>query len=198
VHFAAGVGVGFENGNLISFFTQPDSRGKAGNPRPYNTCSAHGLLLLEVFEGDEKHSKTLSILLSEVLVMDFMGAPDAPGVPVVRISEELEPLVDKNIVNHKIGDPVGQDTEAYWVALPERGIGRHHDKGHAHHGIKNKKGVIPLEPGIVVFAMVVPVEGPQEAVHDILMRKPRHKFHKTEGSDKQCDPVQCLHNLYQI
>ena len=42
------------------------------------------------------------------------------------------------------------------------------------------------------------VENPQESMHDIFMGKPRHKFHDTESGQKDSDPEECLHNLYQI
>jgi hypothetical protein len=124
-----------------------------------------------------------------VFVVDFVSAPYAPGIPVIRIPEKLKPLMDKNIVNHKISNSISQDTETNWVPLPEGGICRSHQQRHADHGIKNKKGVISFKPGVMILVMVILVKRPQETVHDIFMGEPRHKLHKAKGSYKKCDPV---------
>jgi hypothetical protein len=133
-----------------------------------------------------------------VFVVDFVRAAYAPGIPVIRIPEELKPLVDEDIVNHKVRNSIGQDTETNRVSLPKGCICRGHQQRHADHRIKNKKGVISFKPGVVVFVVVILVKGPQEAMHNVFMGEPRHKLHKAKGSYKQCDPVQYLHKLYQI
>jgi hypothetical protein len=86
------------------------------------------LLFLEIFKRDEKHSKTLTFFFSEVFVVDFVSAPYAPGIPVIRISEELKPLVDEDVVNHKVSNSIGEDTETKRVSLPERGVCRGHQQ----------------------------------------------------------------------
>jgi hypothetical protein len=130
--------------------------------------------------------------------MDFVRPAYTSGIPVIGVSEHLEALVDKDIVYQEIGDPIGQDAQTYGPALPEIRIRRGHDEGHADHRVEDEKGIIAFKPGIVVFSVMIPVEAPQESVHDILMGKPRHKFHDTEGCQKNPDPVECLHNLNQI
>jgi hypothetical protein len=158
----------------------------------------HRLLPLEIFKRDKEHPETLPVLFAEVFVVDFVCPPDAPGIPVIGIPEHFKTLVDKDVMHQEIGNPVGKDSQADGPALPEIRVRPGHDKGHADHCVEDKKGIIALEPGIVVFPVVIFVEAPQETVHDILMGKPRHKFHDTEGCQKDSDPVECLHNLHQI
>jgi hypothetical protein len=135
-----------------------------------------------------------------VLVVDLVGPPDSTGVKVVRIPEYFEALVYKDIVHQEVGGPIGHNTKSDGISVPERTVTSQHDKGHAQHGIENEKGVISFKPGIVVLSVVVFVEGPQKAVHDVLMGKPRHEFHKAEGAEKDKDPKGNLHDLqlYQV
>ena len=50
------------------------------------------------------------------------------------------------------------------------------------HNLRNQG--IALKPGFVVFAVMVFVQAPQETMHNIFMRKPRHKFHHKKGKHK--------------
>jgi hypothetical protein len=158
----------------------------------------HRLLLLEIFKGDKEHTEAFPVLLAQVLVVDFVCPADAPGIPVIGVSEDFKSLVDKDIMHQEIGDSICQDPQANGPSLPEICIGGGHDKRHADHGIEYEESVIAFEPGIVVFPVVVPVEAPQKPMHDILMGKPRHEFHETESCQKDSDPEKCLHNLNQI
>jgi hypothetical protein len=158
----------------------------------------HRLLLLEIFKRNEEHSEALPVLFAKVFVVDFVRPPNAPGIPVVGISKYFEALMDKDIVHQEIRDSVRQDPQTDGPALPEIRICTGHDEGHADHRVENEKGIVALEPGIVVLPVVVLVKAPQEPMHDILMGKPRHELHDAEGCYKNADPVQYLHNLNQI
>jgi hypothetical protein len=116
-----------------------------------------------------------------VFVVDLVRPAHSPGIPVIGFSEHFESLVDKDVMHQEIGNAVGKDTKADGKSLPERSGGPQIEKGHAHHGIENKKGVISFEPGVVILAVVIPVKDPKKSVHDILMCKPRHELHDAEG-----------------
>jgi hypothetical protein len=88
--------------------------------------------------------------------------------------------VNKNIVYGKISDPVSQYPRPDGPPLPKIGPGARPKENHTYNGEKNKKNIIALKPGSMVLFMVIPVQVPQKAVHNVLMCKPGHKFHKAE------------------
>jgi hypothetical protein len=145
--------------DLVSFMTKSYSGRQACNACTHYTRLGHGLFFLEIFEGNKQHPKAFPVLFPQMLVVDFVSPSDPPGIPVVGIPEDLKPLVDKNVMHQKVGDPIGQDPESYGVALPE-GSGPQIEKAHAHHRIKDEKCIVSLEPGIVVFPVMVPVQDP--------------------------------------
>jgi len=115
-------------------------------------------------------------------MVHFMGPSETLGITIICIPQPFKTLVDKNIVDGKVGDSVCQYPKTYRPSLPKIGPGARPEENHANYGIKDKKSVIAFKPGTVVLFMVVPVQAPQKAVHNILMRKPGHKFHKAEYS----------------
>jgi hypothetical protein len=44
-------------------------------------------------------------------MMHLMRPADALGIPIIGISENLEPLVYKNVVYKKVGDAISQDSK---------------------------------------------------------------------------------------
>jgi len=92
--------------------------------------------------------------------MDFMGSPHTTRIPIVGFAKHFEALVDKNIMNHKIGDTVRQNTETDGPSLPKSSVVTNHDTSHAYHGVEYEKGIVAFKPRIVVFAMVVFMQAP--------------------------------------
>jgi hypothetical protein len=115
-----------------------------------------------------------------MLVMNLMGTPYTSCIPVVGVSENLKPLMDKYIMDQEIGRTIGHDTKSDRVAIPEFTISRQNNKAHAYNSIKDKKGVISFKPGVVVFSVVILVQAPEKSMHYIFMGKPGHKFHNAE------------------
>ena len=60
-------------------------------------------LFLKIFERHQKHPETFALVFSEVFVVHLMGSSYCSCIPVVGISEQLEALVNKNVVNQEIG-----------------------------------------------------------------------------------------------
>tara|TARA_R110001583_G_scaffold8329_11_gene40071 strand:- start:1804 stop:2061 length:258 start_codon:yes stop_codon:yes gene_type:complete len=85
-------------------------------------------------------------------------------------------------MDHKISSAIGHYPKANRPTIPEIGIRPCVEKRHAHYGIENEKGIITFKPGIMVFFMVVFVETPQKAMHNVFMGEPCHELHKTENS----------------
>lgn len=125
--------------------------------------------------------------------MDFMGPANPPRIPIVRIAEHFEALVDKNIVYQEVGSTVNQDAQPDRETVPEFSIVTEVKEPHTYNGIEYKKGIIPFEPGVVVFPVVILMQGPQKPVHHILVRGPGHEFHDAEGEYENKDPDSNLH-----
>jgi hypothetical protein len=120
----------------------------------------------------------------DVLVVHLVGTAHSTAITAVGIPEDLKTLVDKDIVNQKIGKPIGENTQSNGKANLENIILPQQEKPDAYKGIEDKKGIVALKPGVVVLAVVVAVQVPQKAVHHVLMREPRHKFHDEESKHK--------------
>ena len=98
----------------------------------WTNLSLNKLLLFEIFERDNQHSKTFPILFSQMFVVHFMCPSHSPGIPIIGISEHFEPLVYKNIVDHEIGYAVGQDPETQRPPVPKGGGTSKIEQCHAH------------------------------------------------------------------
>ncbi len=125
--------------------------------------------------------------------MYFVSSPDAPCIPVISIPEHFKSLVDKYIVYQEIGCAIGHNSKADRPPIPEGSTMCQVEKCHTDHSVKNKKGVITLKPGIVILSVVVCMEMPQEAVHNILVGKPGHEFHEAKGGQENQDPIENIH-----
>ena len=117
----------------------------------------------------------------------------APGIFIVGISKQPEPLMNKNIMYNKVGNSVCQNTKTQWLPVPKGGIGSDHDQRHTGYSVENKEEIVPFKPGVVVLFMVVFMQTPKESVHNIFMCKPSHKLHKTKSTRKYKNPNKKFH-----
>lgn len=68
-------------------------------------------LLLEILERHEKHAKTFAVLFAEMFVVHFVGSTHRFSITIVGVPENLEPLVDKYIMNDKISHAVRKNAK---------------------------------------------------------------------------------------
>ncbi len=112
-----------------------------------------------------------------VFVMGFMGPSQSPEIKGIRVPEYPETLMDENIMDQKISDPIQGDAQAG----PEKKIElAHHAQiktKHAGNSENEKEGVILFEKAFIVPMMVIPMKGPQESVHNVFVCKPSCEFH---------------------
>lgn len=121
-------------------------------------------------------------------MVHFMGSPQAFCIPIIRIPENFKPLVDKYVVNKKVGKAIGENSQTQGKSSPKIVIPPAQKTANAHKRIKNKKKVIAFPPATMIFLVMVPMKTPQQAMHNIFMRKPRHKFHNAESGEKNQYP----------
>ncbi len=61
---------------------------------------------LPIFSWKQKHAKALSLVFPQMLMVHFVGTPHCLAIAAGGISENLEPLVDKDIMHKEIGKAV--------------------------------------------------------------------------------------------
>lgn len=157
------------------------------------------LFVFQVFHRHPEHAEAFAVFLADVFVVHFVGTANASCVTAVGISEQFEPLVDENVVHHEIGQSVGKNPQSdrqpdfQDVILPQQ------EKTDADYSVKNEKGIVSLKPRIVVFPVMIGVQVPKEAVHDVFVAEPRHEFHDAECEQKDRDVNEPVHyNIFNL
>ncbi len=145
------------------------------------------LLLFKVFPWNHEHSKTLAVFLANVFVVHFVCPSYCLGVSVVGVAKQFETLVDKDIVNRKVRNAVGQNTKTDGQSDVKDVVFPQQEESNANNGVKRKKTVVAFKPAIVVFFVVVGVQMPEESVHDVFVAKPSHEFHDAKSGYKNQD-----------
>ena len=93
-------------------------------------------------------------------MMNFVGTTNASRIPVIGVAEHFKSLVDKNIMNHKIGHTIGENTQAYRQTSPKPVTIPADKTKDAHNGVKYEKGIITFPPAPVIFVMMVFMQDP--------------------------------------
>ena len=88
-------------------------------------------------------------------MMHLMRTANSSCIKIICVPEHLKSLVDKNIMDNKIGEAVGKNAETYCQANFQNIILPKQEKYNADNGIENKKGVIPFKPRVVIFSMMI-------------------------------------------
>jgi hypothetical protein len=113
-------------------------------------------------------------------MVDLMCLSQGPEIYVVGFREPFETLVDKHIVNHEICDTV----KGYADADEEhKAISGHKtadtEKSYGDAG-KHDKEIIVLFEELLRLVVVIFMQFPEQAMHDVFMREPGYTFHEAE------------------
>jgi len=130
-----------------------------------------------------------------MFVVHFMRPSECAGITVIDVAKYLKALMDKNVMNNKIGKSIAEyscsngNTNFEYVKTPQQ------KKSDTDHRIYYKEKIVSLKPRIVIFSMVILVPTPQKTVHNIFMADPRDRFHykKCKYKNKYMDPQ--LHHI---
>lgn len=114
--------------------------------------------------------------------MHLVCSSDGPEVPVVAVAEDFKPLMDEDVVNKKITEAV--NSNAYTDIKLDVAAGQYTEEHeqHAGEGEDEEEGVVFFKEAGMTLVMVA-VQDPKQAVHDILMGKPGHEFHEEERNN---------------
>jgi len=120
-------------------------------------------------------------------MVHFVGAPNGFAITAGCIAEYLKPLVDKNIVNKEICQSIGKYAQTYSKSYVQYAHIPQQEEADTDNCIKDEEGIIALKPRVMVLAVVVFMQAPQETVHNVFMGEPRHKFNHEECNNEDKD-----------
>ncbi len=134
-----------------------------------------------------QHAKAFTVFWPQVFVMQKMRFSDCFKVSVVRASQHLEPLVDKDVMYDEVTDSVEQDSETNPDS--EISIQRTCDEEIGRRDGKDQEKRIVFFKKMIVSNMMILVKPPHEAVHHVFMGGPCNTFHDYEGgqNDQEVD-----------
>jgi hypothetical protein len=66
---------------------------------------------LKIFPRHNQHPETFAIFLADVFVVHFVRASNRFCVTVIRVSEDFKPLMDEDVVNRKVCNPIREDSQ---------------------------------------------------------------------------------------
>jgi hypothetical protein len=141
----------------------------------------------EKLKGNPQHAKALPVFFIEVFVMDLVGLPDGSKIGVFGVSEPFESSVDEDVMHQEITQPIGGNA----CSNPKTEVtvnAARHKAPSTGHGENQKEGIVLLEKSGFVL-MMIPVEIPHGAMHEVFVSTPSHPFHgaecgqNDEGSD---------------
>jgi len=121
-----------------------------------------------------------------------MGLYRCTQVSVREIFQDWDTLVNVNIMKHKVGKSIKEYPDA---CAEQVTVGFHHpeiNQENTGDGKNNGKYIVPLDFSPIAH-MVIFMQDPEEAVHNVFVGKPRHEFHKKEGADNNYDIQKKLH-----
>jgi hypothetical protein len=134
-----------------------------------------------IFIRHPQKAKTFTAFFFELFVVDLMCFPNGFEIGHVGSVKEPESPVDENIMHREIGKSVQRDAKSYPEQKIKTGLHAKKESGDARRCKNQEKEVVMFKPAFGLFVVMVFVQYPQRAVHDIFMREPGHEFHKNKG-----------------
>ena len=137
--------------------------------------------LSKKLEGNPQHAETLAVLLVEVLVVNLVRLSNGGEIGMLSVPKPIEAAVDKDVVNQEITQAVGGDSGSNPESKVLVNAAGDETPG-ARDGENQKEGVVLFkESGLLL--MMVSMEVPHGAVHEVFVGAPCHTFHGAECSE---------------
>ena len=145
------------------------------------------MAVLEILTWHPQHAKAFPIVLVEVFVMHFMGATNGFEISIVGFSQNLKALMDENIVHKKVTKSIQGDAQTDPKQIIISGLHPKKQSGNTGQSKNQKEKIIVLEKPLGDFFMVIFMQDPKQAVHDVFMGKPGHKLHAQKSKNDNAD-----------
>jgi hypothetical protein len=108
----------------------------------------------------------------------FMGPAKCEQVGILRIPQNLQALVDQDIVNKEVGHTVQEDAQPDIEKVVEALLASEIKQRDGWQGKNYEEQVIPFKISCIAVVMMIPVQDPKAAMHDIFMNDPGCAFHQ--------------------
>lgn len=118
--------------------------------------------------------------------MNFMRFSNRSKVDGIGVSKKFEPLMNKYIMNKKVGKAIDCDTYTDKEPMIESAFNSNNKCENTRKGKNQKEEVVAFKKVIWINLMMVFVEYPEYSMHDVLMRKPSNKFHGKKSENNDC------------
>jgi len=154
---------------------------------------------LEIFSRYHEQAEGFAVLFGLFGMVGAVRSQDGPAVGAVQLAEPLKALVDIHVVYEEVDQPVNRNADAHEQETQVRRCRADDVASRAGNGENEEEQVVALEEAafVMVRLVVIGVPRPQKAVHDVLVREPRHEFHA--GHCGQGDEyVSCYLHCYLV
>ena len=120
-------------------------------------------------------------------MVHFVCLSDSAEIEIIITPEPLDSLMDQYIMNKKITEAIGRNSKAHGHEGAILIQGSDENRYGAGCGEYEEKTVVFFKKTLIVPGVMVAVQHPQKSVHDVLVGKPCHKFHKEKRGDQDED-----------
>jgi len=117
-----------------------------------------------------------------MLVVHLVRFADGHQVDIFRPSEDFETLVNEDVVDQKVCSTVERDAGPDPHPKVTSSHGARDETPSTGHSKNQKERIVLFEESRFVDVVVF-MEIPHQSVHEVFVRKPRHSFHRDEGSE---------------
>jgi len=163
-------------------FIEPDVEALRGRLDVLFSQLFIALYFVPVFLCDDQHSKALAILFLQIFVMHLMCPAYGFYIPVGTAGKQFETLMYDDVMHNKIGSTIHGNTGADTHQPPDMVEASKHNGQPAWYGEDDKEHIVLFKEAGAFFMMIF-MQVPEKAVHDILMRKPCNSLHDNKGAD---------------
>lgn len=131
----------------------------------------------------EQHSEAFPIKPVEVLMVHFMRPANSANIGIAAAGKPFHALMNNNIMYQEVGKSICHNTEPYRLHPPLRLKCAEIYQQHAGNGKNDKEGIVLFKETWFRLVMI-PMQVPEEPMHNILMRSPGYSFHEDERENK--------------
>jgi hypothetical protein len=114
-------------------------------------------------------------------MVHLVGPSDRTYVGIVTAGKPFETLVDDHVMDEEVGKTVSHDAEADRLLPPDIMLESEHDEQETGHS-ENEKESIVLFKKTRFHLVMIPVQVPEEPMHDPFVGCPGNAFHEEEST----------------
>jgi len=144
-------------------------------------CLPVPLHFLPIFFCNVQHTKGFAVFFLQVFVVHFMGPANGFNIAVLRTGKPFYTLVDDDFVYKKIGKAISHDAKTNCLQPIDLVNGTKENAEKTGYCKNDKESIIAFKK-TRPFLMVIFVEVPEKAMHNVFMGGPGNPFHHKENA----------------